>query len=270
MTEPDGQRTRRSQSAVSGDGLTFEWADGRNRQRLRIAFFLIIALIVHAGFFYLFRVVYPTTRQSLPMPSRVLLLSENNLAMRALLAEVEDRTAAYDPSLGSTVGSAQLSDYTTYQPSFAGHELELKDPPVGVANRLPLPDAFAGPPLLPTPTKAPLLELPRRQLLPPGPTKPALAFGGDLAKRELVSTPDLAGIFSESSDVVATYTLAVDAAGIVQSCLPDQDFQADQSEALRRAASQADLKALGQSLYQLRFKSTGGTGLTWGFTTVEW
>ncbi len=239
---------------------------------MRIAFFLVIALVLHAGFFYLFRVVYPTTRQSLPMPSRVLLLSENNLAMRAVLAEVEDRTAAYDPSLGSTVGSAQLSDYTTYQPSFAGHELELKDPPVGVADRLPLPDAFAGPPLLPAPTKAPLLELPRRQLLPHGPTKPALAFGGDLANRDLLSSPDLAGIFSESSDVVATFTLAVDAAGRVQFCLPDEDFQADQSEALRRAASQADLKALGHSLYKLEFKpdSSGGTGLTWGFTTVEW
>ncbi|MEZ5323776.1 MAG: hypothetical protein R3F19_01725 [Verrucomicrobiales bacterium] len=265
LTESGGSQTDPDK------GLTFEWSDDRNQQRLRIVFFLIIAIVLHAGFFYLFRVVYPTNTQSLPIPSRVLLLSENDPAMRAVLAEVEDRTAAYDPSLESSVGSAQLSDYTTYQPSFAGHELELKDPPANVTDRLPLPNVFADPPLLPALKKAPLLELPRRQLLPPGPTKPVLAFSGDVAKRELVSSPDLAGIFADSSDVVATFTLAVDSAGCVHSCLPDEDFQADQSEALRRAALQANLKALGDSLLRLRFKPEDtGPGLTWGGVTVEW
>lgn len=252
-------------------GLTFEWKEGRRKQRARITFFFVLAVAMHAGFFYVFKVVYPVSTESLPMPSRVLLLSDDDPAVRALLAEVEDRTAAYSPSLGSDVGNVSLSAYTTYQPSFAEHELKLLDPPVNVAKRLPLPGTLNGPLLLPEPESIPLPDLPKVKPKPPGPQRPVLAIGGELAQRKLTYRPELDDIFSPSSDAVATFALAVDEAGIVEYCLPDDDL-GDRSEALRRAASQADLKALGKELFKLRFETAPGEGahLTWGTVTVEW
>lgn len=270
QTEPYG--TGSTPVAESDSELTFEWTEGRTKQRARIAFYFVLAAVLHAGFFYIFRVIYPSSNPNLPIPSRVLLLSNDDPAVRAVLAEVEDRTAAYDTSLGTIVGSVLLSDYTMYQPSFADHELQLQDLPLKVAKRLPLPDTLNGSPVVPPPVQPPMPDLPPRQLLPTGPQQPVLAFGGGIGKRELLYRPELTGIFSQSSDLVATFTLGVDAAGIVRYCLPDEEFQADQSEALRRAAFQADLKAVGRSLYQLRFKPSpeSGMGLTWGSATIEW
>ncbi|MGK0188849.1 MAG: hypothetical protein ACI9R3_004663 [Verrucomicrobiales bacterium] len=258
------------------NGLTFEWQEKRHKQLARIAFYFVLAVVLHAGFFYVFKVVYPSSTQSLPLPARVMLLSEDDPAVRAVLAEVEDRTAAYSPYLGTDVGTVSLRKYTTYQPSFAEHQLELRDPPANVAKRLPLPNALGGAALLPKAESlpAPSIVQPDNHL-PPGPRHPALTIGGHLAQRVLEHRPLLDRIFSASSDAVVTFALSVDEAGIVQSCLPDDNLHSDQSEALRRAASQADLKALGRQLYQLRFNSVPGKGnpkddLTWGFVTVEW
>ena len=256
--------------APSRHGLTFDWNESVARQRLRLAGFIFMAVVLHAVFFYIFRVMYPASERSLPMPSRVLLLSDSDPTVRAVLAEVEDRTAAYDPSLSTTGGSIRLADYTTYEPSFSDHEPQLKSPPITVADRLPLPDALRGKVILP---KAAPLRSPERprQILPEGPTEPVLALLGGLANRHLLQPPDLSSIFSEDTDAVATFTMGVNASGVVQYCLPDEDFQADQSEALRRAQSQADqLEALRRALYQLRFRPDPAAGLTWGFVTVEW
>lgn len=245
----------------------FHWHEPRTRQRLRLAGFIFLAVVLHAAFFYVFKVVYPASTRSLPMPSRVVLLRGDDPNVRNILAEVEDRTAAYDPSLGTTVGNVALS---TYRPSFVGHKPELIAPPVLVAQRLPLPDALEGSPLLPDPDRPPA---PAREsaLQPPAAAQqPLFALGGAIASRGLRSPPRLEGLFTGDTNAVATFAIGVNASGVVQHCIPDEDFLANQ-EALLRALSQADqLEALRRTLCQMRFEPAPGAGLSWGFVTVEW
>jgi hypothetical protein len=154
--------------------------------------------------------------------------------------------------------------------------LLLKDLPIDVADRLPLPEALLGRSTLPPPEQLPPPDRPPREPLPIKPEQPALAFGGRIARRPLLRQPELGGIFDVDANAVTTFAIGVDAAGVVRYCMPDEDFQADQLEALRRAQSQSDqshadrLKELRQALYQMRFVPESGVGLTWGFVTVEW
>ena len=252
--------------------LIFEWKESRTRPRLRIVWFLIVAALLHAAFFYVFRVVYPSTSRGMPIPSRVLLLSSDDPNVQALLAEVDDRTAAYSPDLGVEVIEPQLIDYTRYVPSFAEYQPGLKDFPVRLEERLPLPDAIGGAVQLPEvePLPEPIAAPPERLLLPPGPTEPVLAIGGSLSDRPVVNAPDLTGIFEGTMDARAVFTIGVDASGSVRFCLADEEFQADQSEALRRAASQANFQQLGERLFALRFEPDASRELTWGFASIEW
>ena len=262
-----------TESKTSGLQMTFNWRDSRLPQRARLVQFLFFAFILHVGCFYVFQVVYPSTPRTHPNPSRVVLLGESDPAVRAILENVEDRVAAYSPDLGSPVGTVRLETYSRYRTSFADHVPLLKDLPDQVTRRLPLPGTSTNGLLLPEAGELPESLIEPVPPLPPGPEKAILVFGGALANREVVHRPEFKDIFPQELDTVATYSLGVNASGVVEFCIPDEGFHGDQTEALRRARalSRADeMAALRRALYQLRFKPEPGSGLRWGHVTIEW
>ncbi|MDG2122199.1 MAG: hypothetical protein P8J87_00785 [Verrucomicrobiales bacterium] len=123
-----------------GAGLVFNWNREGVGPRIKLAGFVIISVVLHTGFFYLFRVVYPASERVLPTPVRVLLLAEESPGVRPLLRALDDRDAAYRSSVRESVsGSLDLGTFTTvygegqkglvelgYLPSYMDYEPEMQ------------------------------------------------------------------------------------------------------------------------------------------------
>lgn|GEM_PF-3507789 len=108
-------------------GLIFDWSASRSKGRLRLLLFLGISAVLHLLFFYLIRVVYPTSERVLPSESRILLLHPSDPVSAPLLSELVDRGATRWSSLTEREGAGfQIEGYpVTYQATFLGHEPAL-------------------------------------------------------------------------------------------------------------------------------------------------
>ena len=235
--------------------LTFEWREPRLRQRLRLLLYLGLAFLLHAVCFYVFQVVYPSSTIGLPVPMRVMVLSPDNAAAQDTLREVEDRLAGYGLGPGDRAETVSLDDYNNYQPSFAEYRPKLRDLPRGSVARLPLPGAFDQDALPPLRTGL--------QTRPPeaasDPIAPVVIFNGELASRKLMDSPELDKLFAKDHGTLATFSIGVNASGVVEYCLPEKDeFRVENLDALLRA------------MFRFRFDPLPGSGVVWGTATVEW
>jgi hypothetical protein len=234
---------------------TFEWREPRMRQRLRLLCFFLVAVVIHAGCFYVFQVVYPSSTRGIPVPMRLMVLSPNDPAAQDVLQEVEDRVVGYGLSPGDRAVTVSLEN--NYQPSFAGYRPKLRDLPQGSITRMPLPGAFDGD-VLPPATSTAGGE--RRESVPGPhePTEPLVVFGGALSDRIVTLLPKLGKLFAKNHGTLATFTVGVNRAGVVEYCLPEEEFRAD------------DLDALQSALIQFRFEPRSEGGIVWGTAIVEW
>lgn len=122
--------------------LVFSWAPPRRRARA-LVFFLIASFLLHAGCFYLFQIVYPTTVTLLPAPARLSVITPDDPASVSFLrwVEAEDpalATATMRPPETRPVAFPQLQ----YVPSFAQYRPSLKPMPESAPN-LEIPSLFS-------------------------------------------------------------------------------------------------------------------------------
>ena len=107
------------------EGLIFRWRKSV-LPRWRLAFFMVVAGVVHLGFFYLFRVIYPEPVKTIPSPNRMTLLSSADPSAKAVLDQIADRRSAYFPGNSKSV---DLADFAArFVPSFRDYSLGLRIP----------------------------------------------------------------------------------------------------------------------------------------------
>ena len=111
------------------DRLIFAWKD-RYHRKLRLAFFLIIALALHVFCFYLFQVEYPKAERRLPYTAQLTVLNPRDTLTQVALRQIDDRTVSIDSAAREALKDAQIEDFATvFKPFFQDYEARLKEPP---------------------------------------------------------------------------------------------------------------------------------------------
>jgi len=106
--------------------LIFRWGSGTVSGR-RLVNFVVASLFGHAWLFYLVRSVDPPVARWTPRTTEVTLLSGGNELALPLLRELEDRTFHLYPHSDVELVSRGLEQHaTSFRPSFADHEIELR------------------------------------------------------------------------------------------------------------------------------------------------
>ena len=240
--------------------LTFDWKESRFRQRLHLLFFVGIAFLIHAVCFYVFQVVYPSSTRGLPMPKRLVILNPDNPAAIEAIREVEDRLAGYGLGPGDRAETVSLSAFTLYEPSFAGYQPGLRDLPMSSLAQLPLPRSLEETTLPPVRIPIPVMPAEHAE----DPAEPLVLIDGPLAARKVTDPAlhrKLSSHFAENHGTLCTFSIGVNAAGVIAYCFPDEeDFRVENLEQLQR------------TLMELRFTPVPDSGneITWGTLTVEW
>lgn len=221
---------------AEGDGLVFRWEREGVAPAVKLAGFVALSVAIHAGFFYLFRVVYPSSERVLPTPVEVLLLSEESPGVPSLLRALDDRDAAYHSSVRESVsGGLDLGSYGAvygegeakemvelgYQPSYSRHDPML----------LPWPQApeWVELPALTEKGTVPILPQKDEPALPG--TKPdsperqggeiSVLRGGGLESREIEAIPDIeASEWGESGTGRVVFMVGIGRSGRVIYRLP--------------------------------------------------
>ena len=118
------------------DGLMFRWRDRAGRPTgFALAFFLGIALLVHAVGFYLFQVNAPISARVEARSAKVTMLDHNDAATAALLREVDDRLVFLRPASMGTGSRLRIEDFSvTFEPSFLRGQVEFR-PPAGKSEK---------------------------------------------------------------------------------------------------------------------------------------
>lgn len=119
----------------SESALIFAW-DVRDYSMCRLVGALVVLMAAMAGFFFIFRIVHPVTQRQPVTPQHVISLDPNNPAELALIHRAQDRSFAL-LSDAESVAPAQ-SPLLAFHPSFAGHEIKLRElEPASAAIRQP-------------------------------------------------------------------------------------------------------------------------------------
>jgi hypothetical protein len=240
--------------------LTFHWK--RPVVKARGLTFWIFAMVLGlAGFFYLFRVVYPQAQRFTPVPHHIVALNSADPAAREVLNKMHDVDFLILPAPSEAVGSVSLDEHApVFHPTFEGHKLQLQDlphqaQPIPPARLLQM-DAPVLPPLDLGELKSPV-----------SPVKPLAKAGrltmrmtGPLALRAMTHPPDL-GAVSLSDPSTCRFQLGVNADGVVNVALPMASIENPET-----------LQKLGRLLQAIRFApaSAGNAGPMWGTATFEW
>ncbi len=217
------ERTQ-ARSAADRSDLVFRWKVS-DHHRLRLGFFLFLALAAHIGCFYLFQVIYPKTERALPYTASVTVLDARDPLARDAMARVSDRVAGIDPADRRDIPGTQIEDHVVnFVPFFRDYTLRLKDPP-SIFPPPETPDLFAaGVPTLP-PTRMPEGRIPeaRRLTALPFERLPHITVrGGDLENRDLEAPIDwsaMAERFTTTDGDSVEFLVGVDASGRVRHCL---------------------------------------------------
>lgn len=108
----------------SEPGLIFAW-EVRDYSLWRLVLALLALMLAMAGFFFVFRIVHPTVQRPAVTPQHVISLNPANPAELALIHRAQDRSFAL---LSDDDSDLQVkSPLLAFQPTFAGHEIKLKD-----------------------------------------------------------------------------------------------------------------------------------------------
>lgn len=105
-------------------GLIFAW-DVRDHSMWHLVGALVVLMAAMAGFFFIFRIVHPVTQRLPVTPQHVISLDPKNPAELALIHRAQDRSfALLSDSDSVTPVQSPLLDF---HPSFAGHEIKLRE-----------------------------------------------------------------------------------------------------------------------------------------------
>lgn len=110
---------------ASESALIFAWG-ARDHSLWHLILALIVLMAAMAGFFFIFRIVHPVVQRQPVTPQHVISLDPKNPAELALIHRAQDRSFALlsDEDSAPQVESPLLA----FRPSFAGHEIQLREP----------------------------------------------------------------------------------------------------------------------------------------------
>lgn len=227
--------------------LMFDWVQDHRR---RLALWLVVALLLHVGAYFLFRVVQPPASPAPPLDRAIHVLAPGSPEAIRLAAFIE----ANDPSLvaADRIGPISIPDpaVPAYRPSYS-----TAPPPLAP---LPDPQPRILPPVLREAGAVPMPNPQSTLTLPPPAMETQVVFGGDLAERGVVSAPDWE--FAEKPGGLlppAVFLIAVDEKGRVLHVFEQESTS---NRALDSAAA--------QRLFELRFDEAPGR--SWGTATFHW
>lgn len=239
--------------------LTFQWRD-RDRPLVRLVVFLCVTIAGAAGFFLLFKVVYPQPRHFPTAPQQVLILDPAQPATRDIVNRTSDENFLLlspdsDPTRPETAFHSLLP---VFRPGFAGFEMTLMDIP-GEQDKKTLPRVY-GIDDMPLPPIATVMKakVPAAHTPPTTPPVLRVVLRGALDKRELASSRDLAGIVITDA-AAPRFRLCVNNAGLVIFALP-----------LDGLTDPKQMRALYKGLSGLRFKPVNAPATQWGDASFVW
>lgn len=243
--------------------LNFHWHTPA-RSGGRMWLWLIITALCFAGFFYLFKVVYPQTSRVAPLPQQVLLINNTDPIARAILNRVQDVDHLILPTSSDVTNPIKLDERApVFHPSFENHVFALQDLPYKAVKVGPARLLDTTSPILPPLDLSDLKETPtviRRRGDGPSLT---MKLSGDLAHRAMLNTPDFSQLGLTEPDAYRIQ-IGVNPNGRVTFALPLSDN-----------ANPEVTKQLIQQLTQLRFQPIPAKDLSiakpvWSIATLHW
>ncbi|WP_395746261.1 hypothetical protein [Prosthecobacter sp.] len=233
----------------STSGLIFAW-DVHDHSTWRLVGALLLLMATMAGFFFVFRIVHPVTQRLPVTPQHVISLDPANPAELALIHRAQDRSFALLSDADSM--SPMESPLLAFQPSYAGHEIKLRE----------LEPA-------PTPIRQPRLFTAAADVLPPVPrrTVDSVAMPAG-AKLHAILSPGLAkrGPARVELDGIkltqptrVQFRVAVGSAGQIVTALPLSAV--DDAEIMQQ---------LHAAVLTLRFTPAEVKRVEWGEISFRW
>ena len=241
--------------------LIFSWKD-RYHRKLRLTFFLIIAIAIHVFCFYLFQVEYPKAERQLPYTAQITVLNPRDTLTQVALRQIDDRTVSIDSAARDAVRGTEIEDYATmFKPFFKNYEARLKAAPP-IFETSPIADLVPpGAAVLPKVSALPLVKAP--DSIAAYVRQPHMTIRGEgLENRDLLHIIDWSNnlpVFEKSDGFnAATFMIAVDANGMVRQCLSGDS---DESGVF---------SMLHQKVRTLRFQPIRNRKLQWGWVDLKW
>lgn len=234
---------------ASESALIFEW-DVRDYSLWRLVGALVLLMAAMTGFFFIFRIVHPVAQRQPVTPQHVISLDPRNPAELALIHRAQDRSFAL---LSDDDSDLQVqSPLLAFQPSFAGHEIKLKE-------LAPAPAAIQQPRLF-TAAADVLPPVPARSLshVPVAPEARLHAvMSAELARRG-PPTVELEGI-KLTQPTRVQFRVAVGSAGQIVTALP-----------LSSVEDAEVMQQLHAAVTALRFTPDEVKRVEWGDISFRW
>lgn len=239
--------------------LTFQWRE-RDRPLMRLAGFTLVSLGAAAGFFLLFRVVYPQARHFSTAPQQVLMLNDSQAATRDIVNRTRDRNfLLLEAGPAGSDRSDESSLFPVFRPSFSGYEMKLMDLP-GEPDKRSLPRVFN---IEDMPLPPPATVMKARSSAPPARpgtrTVPRVVLHGALAGRKLESSARLNDTAGLADLTAIRFLLGVNSKGAVGFALP-----------LEGGPDAKQMRLLHKAVSSLRFRPASDTEVQWGQATFAW
>ncbi len=244
--------SRRGRAQEDSPRLTFEWVVPESTI-WRLLFYAGITVVTLAGFFFVFRVVYPESDRPPLVSRRVLVLSENDPDARPLIQRAVDQSFALLPTPAED--PAKEAALPEFRPSFEGYRMRLKGLPVTKVNE-PAKRMFS----------------PGRVVLPPAERQDIERSPRTRSGFESALTVQVSGEASDRFEgrapirglalvepIRLRFRVAVNERGLVVFALP--------LESIEDADVQTQL--LG-AVERLRFKPVSENGVMWADAAFEW
>ena len=239
--------------------LTFQWRD-RDRPLFRLVGFTLLTLAGTAGFFMLFKVVYPQARHFSTAPQQVLMLDPAQAATRDIINRTRDENFLLLGADTQPISPRQIDDplFPVFRPGFSDFEMKLMDLP-DETDRKSLPRVYSiGD--MPLPQPATVMAARPPSVSEPPSRRPVLrvVLKGDLARRKLLKPGIVKG--TALTDVsFLRFRLCVNQAGVVTFSLP-----------LEGTADAKQVRLLHKAVSSLRFKPASSPDIQWGEASFAW
>ncbi|MBX7207354.1 MAG: hypothetical protein K1X78_03490 [Verrucomicrobiaceae bacterium] len=238
--------------------LTFQWRE-RESPAGRLLFYLALTVAGVAGFFMLFKVVYPQARHYNTAPQQVYLLDPTQAATRDIMNRTLDENFLLlgpDANPARTDGAAERL-FPVFKPGFTGFEMKLVELP-GVQDSKSLPRIFRidDVPLPPVATV--------KKAAAPSARAPVVKSvvravpHGTLAQRGIAGSRDINATLPGGIDP-PRFKVCVSSLGHVTFALP-LDSMPDVKQ----------MRALQAGMSSLRFKPVAGSAVQWGEVSLQW
>lgn len=238
--------------------LTFQWRE-RDHPLLRLSLYVFVSFASAAVFFLFFKVVYPQARHFSTAPQQLLVLDPNQSSTRDIVNRTTDENfLLLSPEADSASAGGSTRDlFPVFRPSFAGFEMKLVDLP-GEEDKRTLPRVFSiqDMPLPDSPTV--MKGQPPASEKKDGPSALHIRVHGDLAKRDLIHTPEMKNLTLTDSNP-PRFRLSVNREGLVTFALPVESL-----------ADAKLMRQLQKVVSGLRFKAADDAAVQWGEVTFVW